>query len=137
MKLSIHSLLLFFAFLFIAFNAHSQTDTSQTIQKPVYKVVDQMPEFKGGIDKLVEYIQRKLVYPKEARELDISGRVVVSFVVDTKGRVRDAKVVLRVHPLLDDEALRVVNGMPRWKPGSIKNEKVNVEFNLPISFTLK
>lgn len=137
MKTSINAIMLFFAILFMSTGANAQTDSSKSKIQDTYKVVDVMPEFKGGIEKLIEFIQKKLVYPKEARELGISGKVIVSFVVDVKGKIQDVKVIEGVHPLLDEEAIRVVKSMPRWKPGSIKNKKVKVEFKLPLSFTLK
>lgn len=95
-----------------------------------------MPVFPGGYDGLREYMVDNLAYPFEARKKEIQGRVVVKFVVDTVGRVRDAVVVQKVHPLLDESALQMVRGMPNWTPGMQNGKKVSVYFTLPVSFRL-
>ena len=102
-----------------------------------YIIVEEMPQFKGGIDALFKYLGENVKYPPEAKNQEISGKVFISFIVDKKGKIKDVKVVRGVDPLLDNEALRVVSTMPKWKAGKHQGKKVNVLYNLPISFVLK
>jgi TonB family protein len=106
-------------------------------QGKVYEVAEQMPNFAGGIPKLMEFLTGNVKYPEAAMKKGIEGRVIVSFVVNTDGSVSDAKVVRSIHPLLDKEALRVVNSMPKWTPGKQNGQVVRVKYNIPISFKLK
>ena len=78
-----------------------------------------------------------LKYPRQAVEEGIQGKVLVDFVIDEKGKVKDAKVVKGVHPLLDDEALRVINASPDWKPGKVGGRKVKSEMSLYVEFRLE
>ncbi len=97
-----------------------------------------MPQFNGG-DASVEfykYIYSQLVYPAEAVENRVSGRVIVKFVVNSKGYVERAEILQGVHPSLDQEALRVINSSPRWEPGIQSGRYVNVIFTFPIKFVL-
>ena len=102
----------------------------------VFDVVEQMPSFPGGMEAMMEFLRQNMKYPKEAAEKDIQGRVLVVFVVDKTGKVRDAKVVRSVDPLLDAEALRVIQAMPQWIPGKQRGQAVNVKYTIPISFRL-
>ena len=102
----------------------------------VFDVVEKMPEYPGGMEKLFEYLSQNICYPKEAMEKDIQGRVIVTFVVKKDGSISDACVVKSVDPLLDEEGLRVINAMPNWTPGMQKGEPVNVKYTVPISFRL-
>jgi protein TonB len=99
--------------------------------------VEIMPEFPGGKAALMAYIQRSLRYPVEALEADIEGRVIISFVVNAKGEIEDAKVARGIGGGCDKEALRMVNAMPKWKPGRQNGQNVKVYYTLPISFRLK
>lgn len=114
-------------------------DGSQpTVEKGnVYTTVEKMPEFPGGVTALMDYINNNLRYPSDAEEAEMQGRVIVEYVVNKDGSISDAKVTKRVFPSLDEEALRVVKRMPRWRPGEQKGEKVRVKFTLPISFKLQ
>ena len=109
-------------------------DTSETL--PVFMMVEEMPEFPGGINSLMKFVSDNIRYPKEAKEKDIQGKVFASFVVDTAGSVRQVKI-LRGIPELNDEALRVVKMMPKWKPGRQSGKNVMVQYNLPIVFKLE
>ena len=100
----------------------------------VFDVVEQMPEFPGGQAALYNYIASHVNYPPEAEERGAQGRVVVTFVVERDGSITDAKVVRPVDPALDQEALRVINRMPRWTPGRQNGEPVRVKSALPIMF---
>lgn len=85
---------------------------------------------------LFEYMQNNVNYPKEAKNQKIEGRVIVSFIVEKDGSISDVHPLTAVHPLLDKEAMRLVNEMPRWKPGTEKGKAVRVSFALPVSFKL-
>ncbi len=103
----------------------------------IYTGVDNIPTFKGGSEKLVQYIQQQLVYPDMETNLHIDGRVVVAFVVDKEGRIRDPQVVTPVSSGLDREAVRLIMGMPQWNPGTQQGVPVNVRISLPVHFKLK
>ncbi len=103
----------------------------------IFTVVEEMPTFPGGEQKLFEYIISKTKYPTIARENGISGRVYVTFVVDKDGKIKDAKLLRGIGAGCDEEALRVVRSMPDWKPGRQNGRNVPVQFNLPVNFTLK
>lgn len=96
-----------------------------------------MPEFIGGDGKLFEYLLKNTKYPDLAKITGIQGKVFVQFIVDKNGKVKDAKILHGINPLLDNEALRVVAAMPDWKPGKRHGKPVPVIYNLPISFKLK
>jgi TonB family protein len=103
----------------------------------VFTVVEQSPEFPGGGDKLNCYLAENLHYPAEAREKAISGTVYVQFVIDKTGQISDAKVLRGIGSGCDEEALRVIKAMPRWKPGMQRGKPVKTLFNLPIKFSLE
>lgn len=103
-------------------------------EKEVFVVVEQMPEFPGGITALKEYVRVNLQYPKIALENRIAGQVHVQFNVAEDGSVTDAKVVGGIDPTLDQEALRIVNSMPKWIPGQQRGTPVKVSYVLPINF---
>ena len=100
-------------------------------------VVEQMPSFPGGQKALIEYLTANVRYPDDCEETCVQGRVIVSFVVERDGSITEAKVVKSVYPSLDEEALRVVNGMPKWIPGSLNGERVRTKYVIPITFKLK
>ena len=102
----------------------------------VFDVVEVMPQFPGGAPKLMEYLSQNICYPKEAMEANKQGRVIATFVVEKDGSISNAKVVKSVYPLLDEEALRVVNAMPNWEPGRQNGEPVAVKYTVPITFRL-
>lgn len=107
------------------------------IANAVFDMVEEMPEFKGGNKALMDYLAANLQYPKGAETKGTQGRVIVQFIVNTDGSIDDAKVVRSVDPELDAEALRVINGMPKWKPGTQKGEPVRVKYTVPVVFRLK
>jgi protein TonB len=102
----------------------------------VFQVVEQMPEFPGGMDKLMEYLSKNIKYPSIAQENNIQGRVIVEFVVNKDGSIVDPVVLRSVDPYLDKEAIRVVKSMPKWKPGEQRGKPVRVKFTLPVMFKL-
>lgn len=102
-----------------------------------FTYVEQMPEFPDGQAALYKWIGEKIKYPAIARENGISGKVVVQFVVTKDGEIQKAKVVQGLGGGLNEEALRVVNAMPRWRPGKHNGRAVPVTFTLPIKFVLQ
>ncbi len=102
----------------------------------VLDVAEKMPEFPGGMSGLMQYLSQNIKYPAEARKNGTQGRVVVEVVINTEGRATHAKVTRSVGPSLDAEALRVINDMPAWKPGTKDGKPVNVKFSVPIMFRL-
>ncbi len=101
-----------------------------------FDVVEQMPEFPGGAVAMMEYLSKNVRYPAEAYKKNIQGRVIATFVVEKDGSIADARVVRSIDPLLDAEALRVVNAMPQWTPGMHRGKAVRVKYTLPITFKL-
>lgn len=102
-----------------------------------FAYVEQMPTFPDGQEAMYKYIYDKIKYPAIARENGISGQIIVQFVVSKNGDIQDAKVVRGIGGGCNEEALRVVNGMPRWKPGKHNGRAVPVTFTLPIKFVLQ
>ncbi len=102
----------------------------------VFFIVENMPEFPGGDLELRKHIAQNIQYPEIAKENGIQGRVFVQFVVNQKGEVEQVKVVRGVDPSLDKEAIRVINSLPKWKPGSQRGKPVKVSFTVPINFQL-
>ena len=103
----------------------------------VFDVVEKMPEYPGGQAVLFEYLQKNVKYPADAEKKKVEGRVLVTFVVNTDGSITDIEVVRKTFPSLDAEAVRVISGMPRWKPGEQKGQKVRVKYTVPLTFRLK
>ncbi len=112
-------------------------DALQGIEaETVFQVVEQMPAFRGGVRKLQEYIAKNLRYPRSAVSRNVQGSVFVGFVVGRNGEIEETRILKGVDPDLDAEALRVMNGMPRWNPGKQSGKTVKVRYSLPIRFTL-
>ena len=103
----------------------------------VFEVVEKMPEFPGGKQGMLNWLRENVCYPEEARKKKIEGRVIVTFVVNEKGRVVEPTIVRSVDSLLDKEVLRLIKQMPKWKPGEEKGEPVRVKFTLPVPFVLR
>ncbi|MGN0067801.1 MAG: TonB family protein [Bacteroides sp.] len=102
----------------------------------VYQVVDEMPQFPGGNRAMMAYIGQNIKYPAEAVAKGIEGRVLVQFVVNKEGDLQDIKVMKSIDSLLDQEAIRVISSMPKWTPGKLKGEAVNIQYVLPIQFNI-
>lgn len=107
------------------------------VEGKVFDVVEQMPAFPGGMEKLMSFLQNNVKYPKQAQEKGTQGRVVVQFVVNKDGSVVEPTVVKSVSPELDQEALRLVKMMPKWQPGKQNGEVVRVKYTIPVSFRLQ
>lgn len=115
--------------------AVSRTDAPVTGE--VYEVADKMPEFPGGMTGLMQHLSKNIRYPAEAHTNNIQGRVVVSVIINTEGKVTNAKIVQGVAPSLDAEALRVTGTMPDWIPGTKDGKPVNVKYTFPVVFRLQ
>ena len=100
------------------------------------RVVQQLPEFPGGMSAYVKWLTKNLKYPLAAQKQKIEGRVVVSFVINRDGSLTDIKVSKSANPILDSEALRVAKMMPKWKPGLNNNKPCRTLFAVPIDFKL-
>lgn len=103
----------------------------------VFFIVEDMPEFPGGELALRKFIANAIKYPVIAQENGIQGKVYVNFVVDKDGSVINARIARGVDPSLDKEALRVVNNLPKWKPGKQRGKPVKVSYTVPINFVLQ
>jgi len=110
--------------------APSQTET------PLYTIVESMPEFPGGENAMMNYLATNIVYPGQAIDNNIEGSVYVSFIVETDGSVSNVEVLRGIGGGCDEEAVRVVAAMPKWKPGTQDGKPVRVQFRLPIRFKL-
>ena len=139
-------IVLLFGLLFLVLNIQAQiamengnaTDCATT--EPVYdfQKVDKQPKFPGGMTSLQGYINRSLKYPQISRENNSQGRVIVRFIIDSNGIVISPQVVRSSGDFyLDMEAVRVIESMPKWKPGKHKGKPVCVYFTMPIVFSLK
>ena len=102
----------------------------------VFQEVDEMPEFPGGFGECTKFLQQNLKYPEVPQELGIQGRVVVQFIIDRDGSIVEPKVIRSVDSYLDNEALRVISMMPKWKPGKQSGKIVRVRLTAPIMFRL-
>ena len=114
-----------------------EVDPEEETPDDVFMVVEDGPEFPGGTMALLEYLAKTLKYPQNCRDEKIQGRVLVSFIVEKDGSMTGFEVVKSVHPDLDAEALKVLKGMPAWKPGTQHGEKVRVKFTVPVNFRLR
>ena len=103
----------------------------------VFMIVEEMPEFPGGNAALMKYLANAVKFPVIAQENGIQGRVYVQFVISAKGEVTNAVILRGVDSSLDKEALRVVQNMPKWKPGKQRNRPVRVSYTVPINFVLQ
>lgn len=116
-----------------------QTDTTNAVKKKVaeeeiFTNVEKNPEFPGGAKELFKFLSKNIKYPKDCKKKGIQGNVVVQFVVDTDGSITDVTIIKKVHPSLDEEAIRVAKAMPKWIPGMNNGKNVKVKFILPINF---
>ncbi len=119
-------------------NKKASVETTDTLEKDeIFMVVEKMPEFEGGDKALRKYISSNVEYPKEAKEKGIEGKVYIRFVVTDKGDVDNVTVMRSIDPLLDNEAVRVVKSLPKWKPGKQRGQAVNVYYTVPINFKLQ
>ena len=103
----------------------------------IYDEVENMPSFPGGMDELMKYLAQNIHYPIAAQEKGVQGSVILQFVVDADGFIGNVNVLRGVESSLDEEAIRVVENMPKWEPGILNGEKVSVRYTLPVIFRLQ
>ncbi len=103
----------------------------------VFRVVEVMPKFPGGDAELLKFIAKNVKYPQESQNKGEQGRVICSFVVTKDGTLTNYKVIRGISPALDQEAVRVLQMMPRWTPGTQKGKPVAVKYTVPITFKLQ
>ncbi len=128
-----------------------QTETSTNSEEPsehepdsqdlpgetIYVTAEKMPSFNNSdFSAFRQFVQENLSYPEEARVKGIEGRVFVQFVVSSEGYVKNVKVIQGIHPLLDAEAVRVIQSSPQWTPGENRGERVAVRLTMPVDFNL-
>jgi len=114
-----------------------EIEEEEIVEEEVFLSVEENPEFPGGTAKLLEYVQKNLKYPMMARESDIQGRVFVGFVVEKDGSISNVKVLRGIGGGCDEEAVRVVQSLPKFKPGKQRGNPVRVQYTLPIVFKLQ
>jgi protein TonB len=112
----------------------SETDSIDRI----FIRVEDMPRFNGGdIIEFWKYVQDHVIYPEQAREQGLQGRIMVNFVVDQKGEIVNIDLTRRIHPLLDNEVVKTLNEAPMWVPGKQRGRPVKVSFSMPVIFRLE
>ena len=111
---------------------NNHTGTSKT-----FLWVEEMPEFPGGENAMLKYLSNNIKYPVDAREANITGIVYLSFIVDKEGEIKNIEILKGIGGGCEEEAMRVIKNMKKWKPGKQNGQSVNVQFKLPVSFTLR
>ncbi|HEY1040923.1 MAG TPA: energy transducer TonB [Bacteroidia bacterium] len=107
------------------------------VEDEIIIVAEEMPEYPGGTEALLAFLSKNIVYPSKAVAMGVEGTVYVNFVVNKEGKVDNIKILKGIGGDCNEEAMRVVAKMPKWKPGKNAGKEVRVAFNLPIRFTLK
>lgn len=103
----------------------------------IFVIVEVMPEFPGGSEALLKYLATKIRYPDMARENRVEGLVVEQFIIDERGKISGATLLRGIGAGCDEEAIRVINAMPDWRPGLQRGMPVKVRYNVPVRFVLK
>ena len=114
----------------------TEYENSEPVEDEIYTEVEESPQFPGGDAALMTFIQSRIHYPFAAKEIGLEGRVVVKFVVQKDGTLDQIAVARGVHPMLDDEALRVIRDLPDFIPGKQNGEPVDVWYMVPVEFKL-
>lgn len=112
-----------------------EEDEEEDVQ--IFTVVENDPEFPGGMEALYKYLRENIKYPSLARDNNITGKVYVTFVVERDGSIANPRVLKDIGGGCGQEAIRVVKAMPKWTPGKQRGKAVRVQFNLPVSFNLQ
>ena len=114
-----------------------QVEEEEVEEQEIFQVVEEMPEFPGGMGECMKFLGKNIKYPTISQENGVQGRVIVQFVVNRDGSIVDPVVVRGVDPYLDKEALRVIQMMPKWKPGKQRGKAVRVKYTVPVMFRLQ
>jgi periplasmic protein TonB len=109
----------------------------EVVDNKVFEIVEQNPEFPGGMGELNKYLGKNIKYPAAASRANVSGKVFMTFVVNVDGSIQDVSVLKGLGFGCDEEAIRVVRSMPKWRPGKQSGRPVRVKYNLPVSFVLE
>ncbi|MBQ9586513.1 MAG: TonB family protein [Bacteroidales bacterium] len=112
------------------------TEIMEEAEEEIFVIVEEEPEFPGGMDSLYAFLARNIKYPEDARSNNISGTVIVKFTIEKDGSVTNIKLLHDIGGGCGNEAVRVVRLMPKWKPGKQSGKAVRCEFTLPIAFQL-
>ena len=132
---------LFASILFLFFISHlsfssSLSEEFQLINDTIFEEVDVMPEFEGGMEGLMAYVKKNTKYPEEGKANKETARVFIEFVVDKSGYVKDVKSLKKQKKYFEEEAIRVISTMPRWRAGLYQKKPVSTRVVLPITFQL-
>ncbi len=114
-----------------------EVEEEVVVEAQIFTVVESMPEYQGGMAKLYSFLNSNIKYPVMAKESGIQGKVYITFVVERDGSITDVRVLRGIGGGCDEEAVRVVSSMPKWKPGKQRGKPVRVQYNLPVRFTLE
>ena len=114
-----------------------EVEEEEVEEQQIFQVVEEMPEFPGGMGECMKFLGKNIKYPTISQENGVQGRVIVQFVVNRDGSIVDPVVVRGVDPYLDKEALRVISTMPKWKPGKQRGKAVRVKYTVPVTFRLQ
>ena len=114
-----------------------EVEEEEVEEQQIFQVVEEMPEFPGGMGECMKFLAKNIKYPTVAQENGVQGRVIVQFVVNRDGTIVDPVVMRGVDPYLDKEALRVISMMPKWKPGKQRGKEVRVKYTVPVMFRLQ
>ena len=114
-----------------------EVEEEEPEEQQIFQVVEEMPEFPGGMAECLKFIGKNIKYPTIAQENGVQGRVIIQFVVNQDGSIVDPVVMRSVDPYLDKEALRVIKMMPKWKPGKQRGKAVRVKYTVPVTFKLQ
>ena len=114
-----------------------EVEEEEVEEQQIFQVVEEMPEFPGGMGECMKFLGKNIKYPTISQENGVQGRVIIQFVVNRDGSIVDPVVVRGVDPYLDKEALRVISTMPKWKPGKQRGKAVRVKYTVPVMFRLQ
>ena len=109
----------------------------EVVEQEIFQIVEEMPSFPGGEGKLLEYVATHIKYPQIARETGIQGRVFIGFVVEPDGSISNVKLLRGIGGGCDEEAMRVIKSLPKWKPGKQRGKAVRVSYQIPVLFKLQ
>jgi protein TonB len=134
-------LLIISTFIFPTFLiAQAKSGTFKVRKQPeasIVHIAEVMPKFPGGKSAMMRYLSNNIIYPDSSKENNVTGKVYVQFVIQTDGTVNNVSVLRGVNNEIDNEAIRVINAMPKWKPGMHRGEVISAQMAIPIDFKLK
>lgn len=123
--------------LLLMVNTNAMAQNKKAANDKVLEKAEVMPEFPGGEQAMMKFVSENVQYPEEAKEKEISGRVLVGFIVEKDGSVNEVKIVRGIGGGCDEEAVRVVKAMPKWKPGKQDGKTVRVSYTMPFFFKMQ